>query len=131
MASMLFGSAFNVFRIRARKRQGEVARLAGIDASYLAGIECGRRKAPNLGAVNKLLLTLNATESQRRKLRALALIDRMLDVAEGQSADDVPVARVEKLLRQVASFGETEWNSLEWVVSALVHQINQHTEDLV
>ncbi|MBG6222508.1 MULTISPECIES: helix-turn-helix transcriptional regulator [unclassified Janthinobacterium] len=128
MASMLFGSAFNVTRIRMQKRQGEIARLAGIDASYLASIECGRRKAPNRDVVDKLLPTLNVDEPLRKKLRSLAIIDRMLDVVEGQAADDLTITRLNKLLRQVADFNEGEWDSLECALAALTNQCLRRKE---
>jgi|SRR5471032_246922 len=128
MASMLFGSAFNVTRIRMHKRQGEIARLAGIDASYLASIECGRRKAPNRDVVDKLLPTLNVDEPLRKKLRSLAVIDRMLDVVEGQAADDLTITRLNKLLRQVAEFNEGEWDSLECALAALTNQCLRRKE---
>lgn len=128
MASMLFGSAFNVTRIRMHKRQGEIARLAGIDASYLASIECGRRKAPNRDVVDKLLPTLNVDEPLRKKLRSLAVIDRMLDVVEGQAADDLTITRLNKLLRQVADFNEGEWDSLECALAALTNQCLRRKE---
>ena len=125
---MLFGSAFNVTRIRMHKRQGEIARLAGIDASYLASIECGRRKAPNRDVVDKLLPTLNVDEPLRKKLRSLAVIDRMLDVVEGQAADDLTITRLNKLLRQVAEFNEGEWDSLECALVALTNQCLRRKE---
>lgn len=125
---MLFGSAFNVTRIRMQKRQGEIARLAGIDASYLASIECGRRKAPNRDVVDKLLPTLNVDEPLRKKLRSLAIIDRMLDVVEGQAADDLTITRLNKLLRQVADFNEGEWDSLECALAALTNQCLRRKE---
>ena len=128
MASMLFGSAFNVTRIRMQKRQGEIARLAGIDASYLASIECGRRKAPNRDVVDKLLPALNVDEPLRKKLRSLAVIDRMLDVVEGQAADDLTITRLNKLLRQVAEFNEGEWDSLECALAALTNQCLRRKE---
>ena len=125
---MLFGSAFNVTRIRMHKRQGEIARLAGIDASYLASIECGRRKAPNRDVVDKLLPTLNVDEPLRKKLRSLAVIDRMLDVVEGQAADDLTITRLNKLLCQVAEFNEGEWDSLECALAALTNQCLRRKE---
>lgn len=131
MASMLFGNAFNVVRTRMQKRQGETARLAGIDASYLASVECGRRKAPNLEVVDKLIQTLSVEEQLRQKLRALAVIDRMLDVIEGQKADDLIIARLDKLLHQVADFDEIEWNSLEWSASTLAYQSHQRKKGFI
>jgi transcriptional regulator with XRE-family HTH domain len=128
MASMLFGRAFNVARIHMDKRQGEIARLAGIDASYLASVECGRRKAPNRDVVDKLLPTLNADEPLRTKLRSLAVIDRMLDVVDGQAADELTTSRLSKLLRQVANFNEGEWDSLECALAALTNQCLRRKE---
>jgi len=128
---MLFGNAFNVVRIRKQKRQGEMARLAGIDASYLASIECGRRKAPSRDVIDKLLPALCLEEPQQERLRALAVIDRMLDVIEGQRADDALIGRIDKLLRQVADFDETDWTCLEWSASTIAHLSHQRRKGLI
>lgn len=130
MSSMLFGSAFMVARSRGRKRQGEIARAVGMDASYLAGIEGGRRKAPNAETTKKLLAVLDAPASHANRLRMFALTDRLLDVVEEYGEDDEIAARMGKLLRQVAEFGDREWNSLDWAVSALAHQLNQRREEV-
>ena len=130
MSSMLFGSAFTLARTRERKRQGELARAVGMDASYLAGIEGGRRKAPNAETTRKLLSALNAPANHTNRLVTFALTDRLLDVIEEYGEEDEVAARVGKLLRQVADFGDREWNSLDWAVSALTHQLNQRKEEL-
>lgn len=130
MSNILFGSAFTLARNRERKRQGEIARAVGMDASYLAGIEGGRRKAPNAETTRRLLAVLNAPASYKNRLRTFALTDRLLDVVEEYGEEDEIAVRVGKLLRQVADFGDREWNSLEWAVSALTHQLNQRKEEL-
>lgn len=127
---MLFGSAFTLARTRERKRQGGIARAIGMDASYLAGIENGRRKAPNADTMRKLLSALNAPRSHTDRLRTFALTDRLLDVVDEYGEEDEIAVRVGKLLRQIADFGEREWNSLGWAVSALTHQLNQRKEEL-
>lgn len=126
---MLFGSAFTVARAQRRKRQGEIARAVGMDASYLAGIEGGRRKAPNAETTKKLLAVLDAPESHANRLHMFALTDRLMDVIDEYGEEDEIAARIGKLLLQVADFGYREWNSLDWAVSALAHQLNQRKEE--
>jgi transcriptional regulator with XRE-family HTH domain len=127
---MLFGSAFTLARTRSRKRQGVIARAIGMDASYLAGIEHGRRKAPNPETMRRLLSELGAPPSHTNQLRMFGLTDRLLDVVDEYGEDDEIAVRVGKLLRQIAEFGDREWNSLDWAVSALTHQLNQRKEEI-
>ncbi|MYM41907.1 helix-turn-helix domain-containing protein [Duganella qianjiadongensis] len=131
MASMLFGSAFIVARSRERKLQREIAQAAGIDPSYLASIECGRRKAPNSETTYRLISALNATKHQEQKLHALAVADRLLDTTEEYAEEDVAAARMRKLLRQVAYFGNKEWSSLDAAVFAITHLMNQYQEEII
>ena len=128
---MLFGNAFHIARVIAKRRQSEIATLAGLDASYLAAVENGKRKAPNSKIISNLILLLNGSESQRRRLIELAVIDRMLDAAESQRISPEQGARVEKLLLELASFGEKEWGNVEWVVASIKHNRKQTVEELI
>lgn len=119
MASMLFGIELHVTRVRMQRRQGEVARLAGMDASTLAAIEGGRRKAPSCETVEKLLFALNVNERLCKKLRSLAVIDRMLDEVDEQYANDPIISRLSNLLLQVAEYNDGEWESLDCALAVL------------
>jgi len=131
MPSMLFGNAFHIARVRAKRRQGEIARSAGIDASYLAAVETGKRKAPNSKTINNLLIALNMPEWKRRKFIELAVIDRMLDAAEAMRICSDSDARLEKHLHVLAGFGEKEWDNLEFVTQSIEHKRQKTTEEII
>jgi transcriptional regulator with XRE-family HTH domain len=116
----LFGSAFLLARIDAGKQQNEIARLAGIDASYLAAIERGRKRPPARGTLDRLLQALHLSEERQRKLKSLAVIDRLLEAAESPDDLDETVVRITKHLRQAAQLDERDWITVNCVVSALV-----------
>ena len=129
MTSMLFGREFIGARIHARKRQGDIARLAQVDPSYLASIEIGRRRAPGQLVITKLILALDPSETKKQRLQRFAIIDRMLDAAEKQRDGKMPMTDIEDLVRQVATFSEKEWRFLNSVIGGLVQQRSEQLEE--
>ncbi|MBK6744931.1 MAG: helix-turn-helix domain-containing protein [Hydrogenophilales bacterium] len=57
--------------------QKQVAYSAGVDPSYLAGVESGRRDPPQHKVLEKLLNALDASERERRSLRAYLSVARI------------------------------------------------------
>ena len=57
--------------------QKKVALDAGLDQSYLAGVERGRRPPPRLEILERLCAALGATENERRSLRRSAALTRL------------------------------------------------------
>ena len=57
--------------------QKQVALEAGIDPSYLGGLERGRRDAPAVAIFERLTRALRATEEEREWLRHALAVSRM------------------------------------------------------
>jgi transcriptional regulator with XRE-family HTH domain len=111
-----FGSAFVLLRIQQKMKQGAVAKIAGVDPSYLAAIEKGRRRPPARETLEHLLLAVNAKEEDRRRLRSLAAMDRLVEAADSVDLNDEPVVRLTRLLPLMASFSDDEWLAVEWMM---------------
>lgn len=65
-------------RLYRNLRQKQVALDAGIDPSYLAALEHGRRPPPESDILQRLIKTLSMPESEGLALRQAAAIDRLL-----------------------------------------------------
>jgi transcriptional regulator with XRE-family HTH domain len=111
-----FGSAFVLLRIQQKMQQGVVAKLAGIDPSYLAAIEKGRRRPPSRETLEHLLTAVSAKEEDRRRLRSLAAMDRLLEAADTIDVNDEPVARLSRLLTLISGLDDEEWRAVEQTV---------------
>ena len=126
---LLFGKAIVVARTARGARQVEVARRAGMDASYLAAIENGRRKAPAGTLLRDLLGAIEMSPPEQRKLELIAALDRMVDVLDDNTSHDHPVAIVKKLLGQVAGLGDVELRCLAVVADGLAREHAKRMED--
>lgn len=86
---------FLVFHARIRKRlsQKTIAYTAGIDASYLASVERGRRPPPSRQVVEKILAALGMSGAEHAVAIEAAAIDRLVPAIR-DSEQDVPGAAV-------------------------------------
>ena len=87
-----------LFSIRRKRRllQKQVAANASIDASYLTGLERGRRDAPTAEVIDRLLSALQATDSERARVQhalTVARLDRVI------SKEPFPLPGAEVLVR--------------------------------
>lgn len=64
-------------RLQDRMRQKTLAISAGVDASYLAGIEGGRRPAPQKRILKKILDNLELSPGERREMEDAAAWDHL------------------------------------------------------
>ena len=73
---------------RLRKKRGQsqkfVAIQAGIDASYLAGIEHGRRPPPRQPVFERILAALSVTSEERQELKTAIVIARLARIAAAE-----------------------------------------------
>lgn len=108
-------------RRRKKLRQKQVAAAAQIDASYLAGLESGRRDMPSVKVLERILTALAASPRDRlRAGQALALgrIEREL------ARVDSPPAGTESVLRIAACLPEATTTEVE-VVDAVANLLEQ------
>ena len=130
MASALFGNAISVARARANRKQAEVARLVGIDASYLAGIETGRRKVPSAKLVNAILTTFKVSAKQRNRLTRFSVFDRLLDVLEAHSEEDKQTSAIRELLTRIAKLNDRQIDYLSEMAAVFEKQNVEDMEEL-
>lgn len=65
-------------RLHRNLRQKQVALEAGIDPSYLAALEHGRRPPPESDILHRLIRSLSMPDTEGSALRQAAAIDRLL-----------------------------------------------------
>jgi len=78
--------------VRLRKGRGRsqkfIAIEAGLDASYLAGIELGRRPPPRQPVLEKILTALCATPAERQELKRAIGIAKLVRIAANELEPD-------------------------------------------
>jgi transcriptional regulator with XRE-family HTH domain len=126
---LLFGKAFCVVRMKRDLAQAEVARRAGMDASYLAAIENGRRKAPSDRLMRGLLNAVEVTSFEQRRLVHLATLDRLVESLDNDATPDHPATVMRSLLNQMAELGEVELRCVATVVDSLARDRAKRMED--
>lgn len=82
LISNSFGSCLHEIRRRRRLSQKEVAIEAGMDQSYLAGMEAGRRPPPRERQLVRLINALEATPGEEKELRDAHALSRLVGVVE-------------------------------------------------
>ena len=71
--------ALSATRRSKRIKQGILARAAGVDQSYLAALETGRRRTPSKKILEKLCVALKTTDPERQRIFKLAAIGELAD----------------------------------------------------
>ncbi len=110
-----------LFSLRRRRRllQKVVAATAGIDASYLAGLERGRKETPTLRVLDRILSAVQASAKDRaaaRRALTSAQIQRVLE----NSAEPLPGAEsLVRLAEQLPELSDDEIQLVESVVAVI------------
>lgn len=77
-----FGICLFELRRRRNLSQKSMAILAGMDQSYLAGLEVGRRPPPKEKQLLRLIQALQATSIEEQELRVAHAISKLVDVID-------------------------------------------------
>lgn len=110
-----------LFSLRRRRRllQKVVAATAGIDASYLAGLERGRKDTPTLRVLDRILSAVQATADEKaaaRRALTSAQIQRVLE----NSGETLPGAdSLMRLAEQLPEMSDDEIQLVESVVAVI------------
>ncbi|MCB8749032.1 helix-turn-helix domain-containing protein [Rhodoferax sp. U2-2l] len=80
-----FGTYLVKVRRAKRLMQKQVAIDAGLDASYLAALERGRRLPPRAEVMKKLFLALEANENEQSEMKYAASLSRMSNELVGNA----------------------------------------------
>jgi HTH-type transcriptional regulator, competence development regulator len=114
-----------VFHSRASKHlpQKTIAGRAGIDSSYLASIERGRRPPPQRQIVDRILAALEMSDAERATAIAAAALDR-LEPAIRDAEGDLPGAAVlVRLCSALPHLSHSKLTVLADVISVLADQL--------
>lgn len=88
-----FANMLHFARRRSGVSQKDAAFASGMDRSYLAALESGRRSAPGLAALHRILDAIRATQAERAKIIYAAFCTRCNEELSGL----LPAGKVEPL----------------------------------
>lgn len=110
-----------MFWIRRRKKllQKQLALECGLDPSYVAALENGRRIPPRKPVVEKIIKALGATPVERDRLLASADISRLSRMIERQGKDVRGANLAIMLLELTYDLSEDELVALETFLNGL------------
>jgi transcriptional regulator with XRE-family HTH domain len=116
----MLGTALLLERTRRRLAQAEVARRAGLDPSYLAAVERGRRRVPQPATIGRISAALGLNSAEKARISYLAAIQRMIE--SGNKASE-PCRRAELAREVVAELAtRDEWELRQ--LRALCREMN-------
>lgn len=116
-------------RHRSKKLQKTVAYAAGLDPSYVASLERGRRDPPRREVLEKLCDVLAATSAEREQLYRAALASRIRKVWAESSGDNELAELFAKLAMTLPMLTLAERAAIETLVSACMRQHLPTQED--
>lgn len=87
--SIYFGQQLRALRISLNVHQRELARRAGVSATYIAQIEKGRTPAPPRETAEKILEALQPKEAELRALLRMAAAERGSNDSDEQLPPEV------------------------------------------
>jgi transcriptional regulator with XRE-family HTH domain len=123
------GELLAQLRRKKRLRQKQVAGDAGVDKSYLAELESGRKAAPSPSVLGRLVKALGATDADRLRIsRAVRLL--AIERAATSGNDPLPDANLlVRLGERLPHMSEDDKFVLGWVLDALGRGTNQEEEN--
>lgn len=124
-----FGESLFQLRHRCKKLQKTVAFAAGLDPSYVASLEKGRRDPPRREILDKLCEALAATPAEREQLHRAALASRLKKVWAEASGDSELADLFAKLAMALPTLTAAERAAIETLVSACMRQHLSSQED--
>lgn len=117
-----FGTVVFHCRVRKHLPQKTIAGRAGIDSSYLASIERGRRPPPRREIVDRILTALGMSDAEKAAAIAAAALDR-LEPAIRDAEGDLPGAAVlARLCSALPHLSQSKLEVLADVISVLADQ---------
>lgn len=124
-----FGENLFQLRHRCKKLQKTVAYAAGLDPSYVAGLEKGRRDPPRREILDKLCEALAATPAERERLHRAALASKLKKVWAEACGDSELADLFAKLAMALPTLTAAERTAIDTLVSACMRQHPPTPED--
>ncbi|WP_153167214.1 helix-turn-helix transcriptional regulator [Thauera sp. 2A1] len=119
--SSRFGTQLFQLRLRRRRLQKQVALRAGIDPSYLAALERGRRPAPAPTLLQRLADSLDASDAERANLIRAAAADRLMTALANVEADLPSASLLIDFLRVLPALSAAERDAFSALAQAITH----------
>jgi transcriptional regulator with XRE-family HTH domain len=113
-----FSEYLCLLRKRKELRQNAVAIASGIDPSYLAALEGGRRSPPNRELLDRIVSALGLDELQAQTLRRLAYSDSLERHFKSFGPSDWPES-LQDIVPQIAALPDGQLAALRLFVQAL------------
>lgn len=126
---LIFGKALSVARMQRDLRQAEVARRVGMDQSYLAAIEKGRRKTPAYPLFQSLIAAIEPTAAEQRRLAHLATVDGLIESLDEEVPPGHPADAFRRILSQMAGLGDVEMRCVATLIDSLAEDRAKRKED--
>ena len=114
-----FGRVIFQLRIKRRVLQKVIAGRCGIDASYLASIERGRRRPPPDPLVDKLLQALGADEREKNWAREAAALDRLIPLIEAAERDIRGAGVFSRVLQSLPYLNDRQLDALDALIQSM------------
>ncbi len=126
---LIFGKALLVARMKRNLRQVDIARRVGMDQSYLAAIENGRRKTPAYPLIQELMAAIETSAAEQRRLAHLATVDGLIESLADDLPPEHPAASFKAILSQMANLGDVEMRCIATLVESLAQDRARRTEE--
>ncbi|MDT6997666.1 helix-turn-helix transcriptional regulator [Burkholderia cenocepacia] len=123
-----FADYLTAIRRRSGQRQKTVAHRSGMDPSYLASLETGRRNPPSSEVMNRLLDAIGASAEERRQLHRLAFAHGLQSYVHHRAPPDWPEEGSE-ILAAVPMLSATQLRCLSSILKAVADSDTQVTTE--
>jgi len=117
-----FGNQLFHARIRRQLLQKQVALSAGVDASYLAAIEHGRRLPPKEAVLHRLLDALKLSAAEKRELESAAFMERITSYLIQAEPNVRGASTLIRLADALPRLNDKEVSALEDLLDAMSDQ---------
>lgn len=118
-----FGACLQKLRDRHNLPQKVLAIEAGMDQSYVAGLEAGRRSPPREKQLMRLVHALKATPEEQQELREAHALSRLVDAVEELNPERGKALAA--LAHHLQNLSLDELKIIETMASMLDHRVLQ------
>lgn len=117
-ADLIFGNCLARLRKGKGYSQKSVALDADLDASYLAGLEHGRRSPPRYEVLSRIVMALHASPEEHHCLKEAVALTKISKIAKKELGDDVGQSLV-RLVKAIQLCSVDERKALETIAMGI------------
>lgn len=121
-----------LFQVRRRRRllQKVIAATAGLDQSYLASLENGRRDPPRTEVLDRILDALVASPRERAEIKRAAALARLLTAIEVIGDDFVGADAVARFAAAIPIMNALEIEAIETLIAGYQRRESPHSMEV-